>query len=322
MNGIKQIIIFLIIFIIMLVINFGLLLLSKLFSPRTEQKHIYSKKVVICGAIIPIAFYLVMNLLSTCGKVLDGLDKDHLAQNIIIERGLAIVTVLIYYIYKISVSVKDYNLKIKNSFPYNKEVIDNEEKYFVDEKYKKGGNELRKVALVLAILFSLGQTVFVFNNYYYFSIKEFIYNYGYIITMCMIYLTIYEIGVFLDGELHPHIVGEQKNIVKEDLFNQMLAEYKEKFKEHLLLTFNKDEEIKEDNGINKDDYIYSKIFTPIIECENIIIETENIYVLNDIIPPLINLIFGTNRKMMFITEDDAETIAPYKWLKDCNFRKN
>lgn len=318
MNGVKQIIIFLIFFFIMLILNLGIYFLSRLLNPKEEQKHFASKNVVLYGGLVPVAFYLAMNLLSTCGKVLDGIEKDHLIQNIIFERGLAVVILISYFIVKIVAFSKGYNLKVKKFFPYKKEEIDGEEKYYIDEKYKKGGKELKRVAFILAILFSFGQAIFVYNNYYYFTISEFLYNYGYVITMCMIYLTVYEIGVFLDGEIHPQILENQNNIIKEDLFNQMITEYKDKFKDHLLLTLNKDESVSSDNGLNKDDYIYSKIFTPIIEGENMIIETENIYVLNDIIPPLINLIFGTNRKMMFITENDAESNATLKWLKDCN----
>ena len=322
MNGIRSVISIGINLIILVAIN-GLLFLPSLkLTTLNHQKRYINKKIVMFGGLLPIAGYLGFNFMFWCGKILEDPNKDYLFESIVIERAMAFAMLIAFYIVKYLFFRKQNNnvkVVIKDIYPYYIDNSNDEEKYYISEKYKSVGGQLKVASFVLILVFSFIGAIFIFNNINYFpSTQSFIANYAYLLMVIMIPLIVYEIGLFLDGELAPDIAKNQVIKVKEDLFNEMLMEYRSLYRENLLLTFDKDEHIKSSDGNEHDDYIYSKIFTPIVEGENMIVETENLDSLNDIIPPLLNLIFGTNRKVLFITENDTESEATYDWLKRCN----
>ena len=323
MSGIKWLISIVINLIIILAVNSLLLLPSLKLTTMDRQKRYINKKVAMRGGLLPIAVYLALNFIFLCGKILDEFSNDYLLENMVVERAAAVVMLIAFYVVKYVFFKKqndNENVKIKNIYPYYEKTDDkNVKKFYISEKYKNVGFQLKIAAIVIGIVISFIEAIFIFNNINYFpSILSFIKNYYYIFAVMIVPIIIYEIGIFLDGELAPEIIQNQEIKVKEDLFNEMLLEYRTLFKDNLLLTLDKDDNIKDNVKQNQDDYIYSRIFTPIVEGENMIVETENLDSLNDIVPPLLNLIFGTNRKVLFITENDAESIATYEWLKRCN----
>lgn len=315
-NPLVKIILFVIIVIILTLINCFVLFLSKKLD-YSEKDKVYHKNVVIWGILLPVAIYLLLNFLSFSGKQFAEPGMNFSVQNLIIERIFAFLVTISFFLIKIYFSY-DKNKKIKNHFPYSR--IDDE--YYVDIHYKNISKDLKIASYIICGILILVESIFVYNNIFLWtSIKAkgsgligFIGNYSYILNVWMIYLIVYELSAFLNGKLLE--VSDNTEVVKnrQDLFSDMLNEYKTKFSNNLILTYAKD-----DNAINStnenDDYIYSKIFTPIIEEKNIIIETENLSMLKDVIPPIINLIFATNRKIVFLTESDDETQATYNWLR-------
>ena len=306
--------------ILALMIGVNLLLLflsSKITNNDPKRKHLIKFIVYLDYGLIVL--YLLTNLISFFSKIWDDYKGNYLHQNIIVERVLIIGCLAFYFIFKI-IQFNVTKTPLKNYHPYKLANNDNgEQYYYIDLKNKSLGKMLQKTALVMAIIFSLCETIFVYNNILYFSPKiEFIFNYGYIICISFIYLIVNDIGLFLDGDLKLETDDKHLVVNNSDNFNTMLAEYIKVFKKHLLLCFDKNDDVKNNQVTDTESYIYGKILTPIASGNNIIIETEQLYLLNDIVPPIINLLFGTNRKMLFITENDSESIATYNWLRKCD----
>lgn len=313
LNPLAYAILFVFIFIILLCINFLLLYISYCANFEKERR-VYQKNVIIKGLLIPVAVYVGINFLSWCGKLFI-INKDYeIVQNVLCERVGAIVVLLWYYIYK----KRNHNIDhIKNPFPY----VLKEKKYYIISHYTKISQQLQNISIVMCFFFVCLGSIFVFNNIFSWydeglGIISFILNYGYFIAFSLVYLLVYEIGAFLDGEEEPINKKESKVVISQDSFYDMIKEYKKKFERHLLLTYDKDDplnvnEISEESS----DYIYGKVFTPATEGKNLIIETENLSMLKDVVPPLINLLFATNRKIVFLTENDDESNDTYSWLR-------
>lgn len=322
MSGIRWIIWIVVYLFIMLLINGGLIFATKKLTSNDYSKRYINKIIIMRALLIPIATYLAINYALLSFKILDQFSKNYYLQNIIFERGLSLAILIAFFGIKAfyyNAQKENKKVNINNVYPYYKVIgSDNVEKYYIEQKYKWIGDNLVKASYVIAFVISFVEAIFAFNNLPYVGLFSFIFNYGHFIFFSLIYLLVYEVGIFLDGEVAPEVIINQEIKVKSDLFNEMLVEYRHLYKDNLLLTLDKDDEIKDIDYKTQDDYIYSKIFTPIVEGDNMIIETENLDTLNDIVPPLINLIFGTNRKILFVTENDAESIATYEWLKKCN----
>ena len=254
--------------------------------------------------------------------------------------ALMITSYLIFkLVYKISFEkdLKENNLNNEDAPIYY--YISNN-KYYIKEKYLNLSNPFRLTSIACIITLNIITILLYFTN-------KIDFNNIMILTAAFIFLSILllEISYYLSGAIEEKTnevnikEKDKKNTIKEVIFTKINDEYNKLWPEHLSKTYiikdNYKKEIIDTNYDNlsliianattldeMNSYVYSRIINNIINEENIIIESNLLDYFSPVIIPIINLLFASNKKMMFIC-DNYETVNNCnKWLSVLNINSN
>lgn len=282
-----------------------------------RYKHINHIKVLILEIILFTIFYIFINEFTY------------------FILALMITSYLIFkLLYKINFEKDLNNNKLTNEeVPIYYYISNN--KYYIKEKYLNLSNPFKLTSIASIITLNIITILLYFTD-------KIDFNNIMILTASFIFLSILllEISYYLSGSLEEktiiiHKENDKKNTIKDIIFTKINDEYNKLWPNHLAKTYIiKDNYKKEIIDTNYDDlsliianattddeinsYVYSRIINNIINEENIIIESNLLEYFSPVIIPVINLLFASNKKMMFIC-DNYETVNNCnKWLSVLN----
>jgi hypothetical protein len=164
-------------------------------------------------------------------------------------------------------------------------------------------------------------------------------------TFILLPLVLMELYTYFDGQLEDEVkksskkqdAPKERDTVWAELDNeyrglwqqQLLCRYSvtNKYERQILnKTGKKDmlsESIAKSAAANKsNDFLYSRILSPIMKGEDMIIESCLLHSFSDIIVPIINIMFTASKRMMFICDNYRSVKQCEKWFEELDIKSN
>ena len=164
-------------------------------------------------------------------------------------------------------------------------------------------------------------------------------------TFILLPLFLFELNAFFDGHLENDVKkvveSEETPIERDTVWADLDKEYYRLWKDQLLGRYNvtnkyekelikktKKRDIVSENiaktaAANKsNDFLYSRILSPIMRGEDMIVESCLLQSFSDIIVPIVNIMFTASKRMMFVCDNQSTVKQCEKWFEELEIKSN
>ncbi len=264
-----------------------------------------------------IGFYIVVSILNILmKKTLINLESDTL------YYFCASAPVLFLYIFKLARSfyLRVYDGVPKPLFePEEYEYIEKEKKYYLIKKYETFKRTFMILSKMLSIVFGILLFIALFKGL--FNYKSMILYFE--VTMTIV-LFMEEIIYYFSGPVYK---GVEENKAKEETvslkneWRELDGEYEKLFPESFLVKyiskkrFALKEKLDYEGRFEVDNDIINKVSKEINKGNNVIIESSMINSFKEVVATSINLIYSSNKKILFICDSETVVKECDKWFR-------
>ena len=213
-------------------------------------------------------------------------------------------------------------------------------KFYLSPYYSTLANVFKYAAIIVTGLIAVGLGVA-----YYVSVKHYIFSQMTVVPFIIIPLMFMELYSYFDGviekkakkqeEVQENI--EQKETVWVDLDTeyhrlwqkQMLGRYcvANQYERKIIKKTGKRDKVSENiaksaSGNEADDFIYSRVLSPIMRGDDMIIESCFLQSFSDIIVPIVNIMFTASKRIMFLCDNYSTVKQCEKWFEELDIKSN
>jgi len=331
----------LLIFTVILVMELGIIKLFSYLNIRKENRYLQKKHLlflifdIIVGAIV---FFIIYFVNSNNQNVIIKLNEDYIPQLILI------IIILIYLVFKSIYRIYFDKYLLKNN-DFSKDMLPKEyyrinNSFYIYLKYYELSIIFKLISIVILIILD-----FIVTFLYFVNKIDYLGIISITQTAAILVILFSELSFYLDGiceEKNNKSYSNKRSILRKNFkIEDINNEYCKLWYDKLLGTFKlhsnyKHELIEKDNlsyetasdiaySISSDKinhYIYSRILFPIINSEDIIIESSLLEAFSNIIVPVINILFAANKKILFICDNPNSILSCKKWLEQSDIKIN
>ena len=323
----------------MALISFGMFMAYKSLNIRKEYRykhHIHLSVLIGLVGVISIlylALWVGSLLNENIANVFNNLHSSHVFPSLILSG---------YLLFK---SIYKFYFRI-----YSKRKADILEENIAPQYYEKDGaiyisphyTTVSKPCKYAAIIVTTALCI-ITGIMYYLKVAEAYSLYLTIEAFFILPLFLFELSFFYDGNLyHAGQEIQKKNDMPESrstTWAELDKEYTRLWKKQLLTRYNVskqfEREVIEQDGITDEvsehiaksasekesnDFLYSRVLSPIMRGENLIVESSLLQSFSEIIVPIVNIMFTASKRMMFICDNTSTVKKCEKWFEELDIK--
>ncbi len=323
----------------MALISFGIFMAYKSLNIRKEYRykhHIHLKFFVVLIGVISVLYlvFWVSTLFNeNIAVIFNNLHSTHVFPSFILSGYMLFKS--IYKIYFKVYSKKKTDILEENIPP---QYYEKNGEIYISPHYSTVEKPCKYTAIAVSSLLCI-----IAGVMYYLKVTE-VYNlYLTIEAVFILPVFLFELSYFYDGNLNR----EEKGVVKKSdtpesrntTWAELDKEYSKLWKKQLLTRYNVskqfEREIIEQKGVTDEvsehiaktasekesnDFLYSRVLSPIMRGENLIVESSLLQSFSEIIVPIVNIMFTASKRMMFICDNTSTVKNCEKWFEELDIK--
>lgn len=319
--------------------GFGILATYKSLNIKKEYRFKQHNHLVFLitdigiGSLVYFGAWIVSIVSEKAAEFLNSIHTNHLIPSLILSIYLLYKSIykIYFHIYsKKSTDISENNLPIQY---YEKDGA-----FYLSPYYSTLAKVFKYSAIIVVALISIGiGIVYLIND----SVKIVLT----VETFILLPLFLLELNAYFDGNLEDEIqknlhnqdAPKERDTVWADLDNeyhrlwqpQLLGRYSvtNKYERQIINRTGKrdllSENIAKSAASNKsNDFLYSRILSPIMRGDDMIIESCLLHSFSDIIVPIVNIMFTASKRMMFVCDNYSTVKQCEKWFEELDIKSN
>ncbi len=314
---------------------YGALNIKKEYRYKHHNHLVFLVIDIGAGALIYLGTWMASLASRDAEKFLEKIHVDHIIPLFILVTYFLYKAV--YYIYFHVYSKKSTDI-LEDNLPaqyYEKNGV-----FYLSPYYSTLSRVFKYSTLVILVLIGVGFGVIYLvnvNNYADISIT--------VEAFVLLPLLFAELYVYFDGHLEDEVKKMQKKqdapqertTVWADLDEeyhrlwqrQLLGRYSvtNKYERRIITQTKKRDKLSESiaqsaSGNKPNDFLYSKILSPVMRGDDMIIESCLLQGFSDIIVPIVNIMFTASKRMMFVCDNYSTVKQCEKWFEELGIKSN
>ena len=297
---------------------------------------IFTATTITIAAVLNLTLWIVSLINDKAKDFFDRISINHTIP--ILAVSIIIIFKVIYKIY-FNQYIKNHLDEIEDHLP--KQYYEKDGAFFISPYYHTAVAALKIALIIITVLICIGNGLIFYLRVAKSAIIIVSFE-----TFLLIPIFIYELYSYFDGtkekktdldKLPSNDVPEARTTIWADLDK----EYSKLWKNHLLGRFNITNAFEErviENTKNIDetsqmiaqkasnskssDFLYSRILSPIMRGNNLIVESCLLHSFSNIIVPIINIMFSASKRMMFLCDNSNTVKECAKWLEDLDIKSD
>lgn len=323
----------------MALVSFGIFMAYKSLNIRKEYRykhHIHLSFLIGLIGVISVLYlvFWVGTLFSErIATVFNSLHSTHVFPSFVLSGYMLFKS--IYKIYFKIYSKKKADILEENIPP---QYYEKNGEIYISPHYSTVAKPCKYTAIVVAALLCI-----IAGIMYYLKVAEAYNVYLTIEAVFILPMFLFELSYFFDGNLSK----EEKETVQKSstpesrntTWAEVDKEYTKLWKKQLLTRYNVskqfEREIIEQKGRTDEvsehiaktasekesnDFLYSRVLSPIMRGENLIIESSLLQSFSEIIVPIVNIMFTASKRMMFICDNTSTVKNCEKWFEELDIK--
>ena len=319
----------------------GALFVFKGMNIKREYRFKQHSHIAFFGISIVVAsvLYFALWILTLVNDYFADIFKIIYANHLFPSLVMAIFVIYksIYKIYFNSY-IKNHLEEVEDHLP--NQYYEKDGKYYIAPSFTTASSALKLALIIVTALLCIGNGVI-----YYIKKEEISTIIASFETFLILPLFIHEIYSYFDGikeeTAKKERVSEDVPEARTTTWASLDKEYFRLWHDHLLGRFNITNAFKQkiiDNtekgdivsnriahtasSTKSNDFLYSRVLSPIMRGENIIVESCLLQGFSDIIVPIINIMFSASKRIMFVCDNQTTVKQCSSWLEDLDIKSD
>ena len=315
---------------------FFVLNIPKNYRYKHRNHMVFISSAIGIGAFLSFAVWLVAWIYEPAQSLFDKLNTYQIIPCLVVSSYL--IFKVVYRIYFRIYSKKSSDI-LENDLPSH--YYEKNKMFYIAPKYSTVSSALKYSAMTISIIIALIILfVLCFSEQQPTNIIKFLES------LFILPLFLFEMSSYFNGVVEEENQEEEQKeqIVpesREDAWTDLDNEYRKLWQKQLLGRYNvanryekkiiqdilKQEVFTEKiaqkaSGNKTNDFLYSRILSPIMRGEDIIIESCLLQSFSNIIVPIINIMFTASKRMMIVCDNQSTVKRCEKWLEELEIKSS
>lgn len=320
---------------------FGILATYKALNIKKEYRFKHHKHLVFLSVDVAIGVLLyfgtwIVSLLSEkAAAFFESIYTTHLIPSLVLSVFLLYKSIykIYFHIYsKKSTDISENNLPVQY---YEKDGA-----FYLSPYYSTLAKVFKFATIIVVALISIGiGIIYLINEGSTDKISITVE------TFILLPLFLMELNSYFDGHLEDDVKRAMQNQEspkeRDTVWADLDKEYRRLWKEQLLGRYNVTNKYEREiisktgkrdllseniakaaSGNKSNDFLYSRILSPIMRGEDMIIESCLLQSFSDIIVPIVNIMFTASKRMMFVCDSQSTVKQCEKWFEELDIKSN
>lgn len=321
--------------------GFGILAGYKALNIKKEYRFKHHNHLVFLtasvgiGSLVYFGTWIASLISEKAAEFFDSIHTTHLIPSLILAIYLLYKSIyrIYFHIYsKKSTDISEDNLPVQ--------YYEKNGEFYLSPYYSTLAKVFKYSAIIIVALISIGiGIIYLINEDN--SVKIPIT----VETFILLPLFLLELNAYFDGHLEDEVkkslqtqdTPKERDTVWADLDNeyhrlwqqQLLGRYSvtNKYERQIISKTGKRDILSESiaksaSGNKSNDFLYSRILSPIMRGEDMIVESCLLQSFSDIIVPIVNIMFTASKRMMFICDNYGTVKQCEKWFEELDIKSN